>query len=118
MAGYRTYLELKSTEERANKLGFRFAHSKYGSREEDTIALFPKDDMLPVFARDVELYCGTLTQIRAFLAGVEHRENYLMVLKATSQKKIETAEQHIKEEHLIEKIKTGKNPPGVRASAV
>ena len=115
MAGYKTYLSLKSTEEQANSFGFRLAHSKYGCRDEDTIALFPKDDILPIYARDAEIYCGTLMQIRSFLAGIQHRDEYLKMIKATSEKKIETVEQQERERRLFETIKHGKEPIRVGA---
>lgn len=105
MAGYRTYLELRRVEEQAATLGFRFAYSKYGMRDEDVIALYPKDEAFPHYIRDAEMYCGTLEEVASFLRGIEFQNQYLGMLKLYTKEKVEVKEQHERERQLIAALK-------------
>lgn len=99
MTGYSTYNQWKRIEDYADKLGFRIGNPKNGdwgrSDGTDTVAIFPKDNELPVYARDAEIFCGTFTQLSIFLTGWERAQSYDSILRMTDdkrRKKFEDAE--------------------------
>lgn len=102
--GYQAIMRMRGIEEQANKLGFRFAYTKYG-REDDVIGLCPKDDSMPSYARDSELFVGDLESIYSFLKGIEFMTNYCNILKVTSDKKIKDAEDIVRQGYLVERLK-------------
>jgi hypothetical protein len=112
MSGYNLYRSFQRTEQEANLLGFKFAHSKY-SREEDVIGLFPKDDCMPDYARDAELFCGSLQRIEGFIRGIEFANRYYSMLKLVSDKKIEDKEQITRNRQLMHLMKTGVKDEGI-----
>jgi hypothetical protein len=67
------------------------------------------DDKLPIYSRDAELFTGTTEAISSWLRGIEHRNDYLTMLKATSDDKIKTLEEkYVKtriQKGMLEKIK-------------
>lgn len=115
MAGYNLVLKLRQLEEEVNKLGFMFAHSRHNYNNEygDVVALKPKDtDSVPIYARDAELFVGTLTDLEYWLRGVEWARNYDRMLKLSDDKKraakedVERARQFsAKQKKLIEELK-------------
>jgi hypothetical protein len=80
-----------------NKLGFKIKNSKYG---QGSVGVYPLDDKNPLYSRDAEIYTGTLEHIMCWIRGVQHRDDYLKMLKATTDKKIKALE-----EKYIKKLK-------------
>ncbi len=103
--GFGAIIRLRRIEARANELGFRFAHSKYGSREIDVIALYPIDDKLPPYARDAELFVGDLDEVNSFLIGMDFMANYYRQLRIITDAKVQRGEELVREGHLIQKLK-------------
>ena len=71
-------------------MGFRIGNPKHGwnSRETgDSVAIFPKDDALPVFSRDTELFSGSFRELEVFLSGWERAQQYDMLLRISDEKK-------------------------------
>ena len=103
MAGYNTLLRFRQAEQMATELGMRFAHSKYGDRAAgELIALYPLDDELPVYARDAELYAGSLDDVICFMRGIEWSRAYDRVLGADNSKRRARKEQDIKNKRLFD----------------
>ena len=96
MSGYQTYTRWQRIEARANALGFRIGNSKHGAwgsdRRLDDVAVYPKDNALPVYSRDAELFCGTFTEMEYFLMGWEKAQQYDMLLRLSDDKKRKKAE--------------------------
>ena len=94
MSGYQTIIRFRSLEEKVNKLGFMFAYPKHRYNSEiDYVALKPKDEnALPIYARDAEVFTGTLEELQVWLNGVEWARNYDCMLKLSNDKKREKAE--------------------------
>jgi len=107
--GFGAYTRLRRCEERANQLGFRFAYSKHGARDYDGIALYPKDDELPIYSRDAEVWYGDVESCESFLRGFEWATQYYVMLGATSDKIINRKEQDVRNKQLMESIKKGAN---------
>jgi hypothetical protein len=97
MAGYNTILTIRRLEEECSKLGFMMCHSKHGhgSRDfGDVVALKPKDaDSLPIYARDAELFCGSLEELDRWLQGVSWARKYDQMLRLSNDTKRKRKEQ-------------------------
>lgn len=108
MSGYQTIQRIRRLEDQVDKLGFRMGNSKHGNfRQEfgDIVALFPKEDCLPVYARDAELFTGTLEELEVWIRGVEWARGYDMLLRATDDKKRVKQEDKVRHSILLRKIK-------------
>jgi hypothetical protein len=80
---------------------------------EDRAGVKPKDaDSLPIYARDAELFTGSLVQIRTWLIGVQWAREYDMMLKLSDEKKRAAKEDQerarqfsLKQRQLLEELK-------------
>lgn len=101
--------QLESLQYRLKKLGYVMSQSKYSYSGEYRIGVFPMDDNVPIYSRDAELFAGDTEMIFAWVRGIEHRNEYLTMLKAVTDKKIKNLEQqYIKkrvQKGMIDKIK-------------
>lgn len=111
MSGYHTILWIRRIEERVDKLGFRMGNSKHGNyRQEfgDTVTLFPKEDSMPIYARDAELFSGSLEQLEYWLNGLEWSRQYDDSLIGKNIKKLRARkEQDYRNRKLLKTIKEG-----------
>lgn len=111
MAGYQAVIELRRLEERIDRLGFRMGHPKHGGYSNeyvDQVALFPKDDCMPIYSRDAELYIGTLEGLRVWLDGWEKLQQYhRMLLGKNFEKQVLRKEQDYRNERLMTIVKEG-----------
>ena len=90
MSGYQTFKRWQRIEEHAGKLGFRIGNPKHGwgsSDSGDTVAIFPKEEELPTFTRDAEIFNGSFRELEIFLMGWERSQQYDMLLRLTDDKK-------------------------------
>jgi hypothetical protein len=97
---------LKRLEDRLSRRGYTIMPSKYGTSE---VGVYPMDDKNPIYSRDAQVFSGSVEQICCWIAGLEHQDSYLKMLKATSDKRIKTLEEkYIKKlEHraMLDKIR-------------
>jgi len=109
MSGYHTILLIRRLEEEIDKLGLRMGHSKHGNFQHefgDVVALFPKEDALPIYSRDAEIFVGTLEQLQWWLRGFQKAREYdRMLMGQSNEKKRERKEQDYRNRELLEKIK-------------
>lgn len=76
MIGYSLVTRIRRLEVICDRLGFKFAQSKYGNHI-DRIALQPKDiDSLPLYTREAELFVGTLDEVENWITGVLWARDY------------------------------------------
>lgn len=90
MAGYNAVMELRRLEKAVDELGFMLASPRSGSwgTDGDKVSLKPKDaDSVPIYARDAEVFTGTLEQLQTWIRGVEWARSYDMMLKLSDEKK-------------------------------
>jgi hypothetical protein len=113
MAGYHTVLQVHRLEEELSVLGFMMCYPRHGwgsSNGDDYVAVKPKDqDSLPIYARDAQLFCGTLDDLRSWLDGVKWARQYDEMLRLTNDKKRERKEQDYRNQKLVKMIETGKD---------
>ena len=113
VAGWQLLKSFRDVEERANKIGLKFAPSKYSGMEFDTIALMPLDEHLPVYNREAEIFAGTLQDIDKWLRGVEWARNYDDIMKVSTHEKRQTAESKYQQRELLKVIREGEKSKGI-----
>ncbi len=100
--------KLETLQFRLKKLGYVMSQSKY-SNGSYAIGIYPLNDQLPIYCRDAELFSGDTNSIEAWIRGIEHRNDYLYMLKATNDKKVKALEEkYVKsriQKGMLEKIK-------------
>jgi hypothetical protein len=95
MAGYNAILELRRLEKAVDELGFMLSSPRAGSwgSDGDKVSLKPKDaDSVPIYARDAEVFTGSLEQLQTWIRGVEWARSYDMMLRLSDDKKRTAAE--------------------------
>lgn len=97
MSGYNAVLALRRLEQDLDNLGLMLCNPKHGSWSNDQFSdragVKPKDaDSLPIYARDAELFTGSLEEIRVWLTGVHWARQYDSMLKVSDDKKREKKE--------------------------
>lgn len=93
-----------------NKLGFYAKNTKYGYQDgRCLVGVYPLKDMNPLYSRDAEVFTGTMEEIQCWMRGVNHRNDYLHMLKATTEKRIQELEEKyrkkLKQQAMIDAIK-------------
>ena len=77
MAGWNQIQQVRKIEERADKLGLKFAPYRIDDRYGENVALIPKDpDALPIYTRDADVFVGTLEGAAYWMQGVEWAREY------------------------------------------
>ena len=97
-------LELRRLEEYAAKLGFCLGNTRFPAvgRTGQPVALLPADNCLVIYSRDAEIYCGSTRDIDAFLSGWEKGQQYLKLLGAVTDARIQKKEQDFRNEVLVQ----------------
>lgn len=99
---------------RIKKLGYVMRRSKYGNSGEHKIGVFALEDHLPIYSRDAQLFSGDTEMIMSWVLGVEHRNEYILMMKATTEKKVKALEEkYIKnrlQTAMLHKIKNPDKP--------
>lgn len=103
--------QLKALETRLKKLGYIMHQSKWSNYGEYRIGIYPDDDANPILSRDAEIFAGTTDEILCWVQGIEHRNMYLFILKATNETKIKKLEEkYVKKKAHEAAIRLIKNP--------
>jgi len=109
MAGYQSVLALRRLEAEVDKLGFMLCEPKTGWGGDDfnnLVGIKPKDaNALPIYARDVELFRGTLEELRIWVKGVQWAREYDRMLKVSDDKARAKKEEHERGRQLIAELK-------------
>lgn len=108
MAGYNDIVKIRRLEHEVEQLGMRMGHAKngyYSKEYGDVVALFPRDQELPLYARDAELFTGTLDQLEVWLRAIEWARSYDHLLRISDPAKRLRKEQDLRNKQLLEEIK-------------
>jgi hypothetical protein len=109
---YQDYQMIKNLEQMADTSGFDIRRSSYGS---DHISLMTKekDIALPVYARNIAIFNGSVEECLCFLQGWYKQREYLSILLRFKTDKIKEAEQKLVDKYesdrLMAAVKTGKD---------
>lgn len=107
MTGYNLVQKIRRFEQRLDQLGMRMGHPRHSNGSwGEVLALMPKDeDALPVYARDAELFIGTLEQAEEWLNGIEWARQYDQLLRLSNDKKRARKEQDQRNRNLLAALK-------------
>ena len=110
MAGWNQIQQVRKVEERADKLGLKFAAYRHDDSFGANVALIPKDqDTLPIYSRDAELFAGTLEGAAYWMQGVMWAREYdRMVIDRKMDAKRARKEQGERNKQLIKMLKDEK----------
>ena len=109
MSGWNQIQQVHKVEERADKLGFKFAPYKHDNMYGENVALIPKDQELPIYTRDAELFAGTLEGAAYWLQGVAWAREYdRMVIDKNTDTKRARKEQDERNKQLMKMLKDEK----------
>ena len=109
---YQDYQMIKNLEQMAETSGFNIRRSSYG---DDHISLMTKDKdtALPVYARNISIFTGSVEQCLGFLEGWYKQREYLSILLRFKTDKIKEAEQKLVDKYesdrVIAALKSGKD---------
>jgi hypothetical protein len=82
--------------ELADHYGFRLGKIPFNSYSMtdniDNIALYPKDERIPVYSRDACLFTGNLNEVETFFEGIRWSRNYDQMIGAMSVQRREQYE--------------------------
>lgn len=110
MSGYQAVLELRRLEADLDRLGLMLCNPKHGNWSSDQFTdragVKPKDtESLPIYARDAELFTGTLEQIKVWLVGVYWARQYDSMLKLSDDKKRAKKEDEYRHAQMLRNLK-------------
>ena len=109
---YTDYQLIKTLDRMAEDCGFEVRRSSYGS-EHISLMTQDKDTALPVYARNIALFTGTVEESVCFLQGWYKQREYLTVLLKLKTDRIKEAEQKLVDKYesdrVIAAMKTGKD---------
>ena len=107
MSGYNLIRKVKYLEEECDKLGFQLSHAQHFHQEfGDVVALKPRDDCLPVYSRDAEVFIGTLEALEHWLQGLHFARKYdSLLLGKNYDAQRQRKEQDYRNRQLLNKIK-------------
>jgi len=110
MSGWNTIQQVRKLEERADKLGLKFAAYKHDDSFGANVALVPKDsDALPIYSRDAVMFAGTLEGAAYWMQGVMWAREYdRMAVDRTLDKKRERKEQDERNKQMVKILKEEK----------
>jgi hypothetical protein len=119
MSGWNLIQEIARLEAQVGALGFKFAPAKHAGHwgdpgYQDMVSIIPREDCLPIYNREAEIFTGTISQIRTWLQGVEWARGYDMINKVSDDKKRNAQEQKERNRQLITTLKEGKRAEGIK----
>ena len=77
MSGYNLIRKIRYLEEECHKLGFQMCHASHYHQEfGDVVALKPRDDCLPIYSRDAEIFVGSIEDLERWIQGFHVARKY------------------------------------------
>jgi hypothetical protein len=112
MAGWNTIKQIRSIEERADRLGMKLASYRHDDSFGSNVALVPKDnDALPIYTRDAILFAGSLEAAEQFMQGIMWARDYdRMVVDKNIDAKRTRKEQDECNRQVLKTLKDGAVP--------
>jgi len=112
MAGWSTIKKIRELEDRAHKLGMKFAPYRHDDYDADNVALVPwGQDSLPIYTRDAILFAGSLDDANQFMQGIMWAREYdRMVVDRNIDAKRVRKEQDERNKQLMKTLKDGVVP--------
>ena len=107
MAGYNMIRKIKRLEETLHELGMRWGYHGYADHNEfgDTLAVMPRDEELPIYARDAVLFHGNINDLDRWLQGVKWARDYDKLMCVGDERKRARKEQDVRNKQTMQRIK-------------
>ena len=100
--GWRVLKSLEQLQLDAHRNGFKLSGPRHGGyRDADVFALSPRDDELPIYSRDTELFIGNLDDCTAWLRGFAFAKGYMSMIRACDRKRLDKYEQNYRNDKLV-----------------
>ena len=109
MSGYQTVIRLRRIEQQVDELGFMLVSPKHGGWDsnDDRVGLKPKDtESVPIYARDAEVFCGSLEELVVWIRGVQWARDYDKMLKVSNEVKRARKEQDVRNKQMVQRLKS------------
>jgi len=105
--GFNLIRKIRYLEEECHKLGFQICHAQHYHQEfGDVLALKPRDDCLPIYSRDAEVFVGTIQDLERWIQGFHVARKYDSLLLGNKHDALrDRKEQDYRNKVLIKKIK-------------
>jgi len=115
MSGYNLIRKIRFLEEECHKLGFQLCHARHHINDfGDVVALKARDECLPIYNRDAELFVGTLEDLERWIQGFQFARKYdSMILGKKHDALRDRKEQDFRNRRLLKQIETGKAEPEI-----
>jgi hypothetical protein len=112
MAGWSTIKQIRELEDRAHRLGMKFAPYRHDDYDADNVALVPwGQDSLPIYTRDAILFAGSLEGADQFMQGIVWARHYdRMTVDRNIDTKRVRKEQDERNRQLLKTLKDGVVP--------
>jgi hypothetical protein len=112
MAGWAAIKQIRELEDRAHRLGMKFAPYRHDDSFGANVALIPKDpDVLPIYTRDAILFAGSLEDAAQFMQGIMWARDYdRMVVDKNIDTKRARKEQDERNRQVLKTLKDGAVP--------
>jgi hypothetical protein len=110
MSGYNLIRKIRYLEEECHKLGFQICHARHFNNEfDDVLALKPRDDCLPIYSRDAEVFIGTIEELNRWIQGFQFARKYeSMIMGSKHDAARDRKEQDYRNKVLLKRIETGR----------
>jgi len=107
MSGYNVIRKIRYLEEECHKLGFVISQAKHFYQEfGDVVALYPRDECLPIYSRDAELFVGTIEDLERWLQGLHFARRYdTMIMGKNFDAQRDRKEQDYRNKSLLRSLK-------------
>jgi hypothetical protein len=69
------------------------------------VAVFPSTDGLPLYARDAQLFCGTIDDVSTWLKGIAWAREYDRMMQVSNENKRARKEQDLRNHQLLEVLR-------------
>jgi hypothetical protein len=107
MSGYNFVRRVHDLEQQLHDLGMRWGHSSWDSRGQfgDSVGVYPRDDQLPQYARDAELFTGSIDDVRVWLMGIQWARQYDEIMGVSDVKQRQRREQDLRNHQLVDVLR-------------
>ena len=88
MTGYSLIKKIRDLEQELHDLGMRWGYDSrggYNNEFGDIVAVFPREEALPIYVRDATLFCGTIEQLEVWIHGIRWARDYDRMLRISDE---------------------------------
>ena len=109
MSGFGLIQRIKQLEQQVHDLGFRLDKDTmawHGDDRGDTVGIFPRDQELPVYAREAMIFSGNINQVETWLRGIVWARDYDSMMKVAPKGTRARKEQDMRNAHTVSRLKS------------